>query len=243
MEDATPPNDRTGDPMTRSTAARWAGFTFLTYIAVAFPSMVLLTRATNAKGTAAQLAQVAAHASEVRLAVLLGLLSCFAAVVIAVLLHAFTRDEDRDLATLVLVARAGEGVLGAVGLPVLLALLALATDAPSTAGMDEATRITIAAFLLMPAQGVMLGAPFFAVGSLAFCWLLVRGRMVPRALAWLGVAASVVLVVGVPLNIAGFITGPAAFYLWMPMLAFEVPLGVWLLIKGVPDQARATTPT
>lgn len=229
--------------MTRSTAARGAGFTFLAYIAVAFPSMVLLTRATNAKGTAAQLVQVAAHASDVRLAIVLGLLSCFAAVVIAVQLYGFTRDEDHELATLVLVSRVGEGVLGAVGIPVLLALLAIATAAPSTAGMDQATRHTIATFLLMPAQSVMLGAPLFAIGSLAFSWLLVRGRMVPPALAWLGVLASVVLVVGIPLNIAGYLSGPVAFYLWMPMLAFEVPLGFWLLVKGVPERPLATRPT
>jgi hypothetical protein len=31
--------------------------------------------------------------------------------------------------------------------------------------------------------------------------------------------------------------------IWMPMLAFEVPAGVWLLVKGVPPRhplARAT---
>lgn len=229
--------------MTRSAAARGAGFTFLAYIAVAFPSTVLITRATNAKGIEAQLAQVAAHASDVRLAIILGLLSCFAAIVIAVLLYGFTRDEDHELATLVLVSRVGEGVIGVVGIPVLLALLAIATGAPSTAGMDDGTRQTIAGFLLMPAQSVMLGAPFFAIGSLVFCWLLVRGRMVPSALAWMGLVASVVLVVGVPLSIAGHISGPAAFYLWMPMLAFEVPLGFWLLIKGVPELPRATRPT
>jgi hypothetical protein len=33
--------------MTRTTNARIAGFTFLFYIAVAFPSMVLLERATS----------------------------------------------------------------------------------------------------------------------------------------------------------------------------------------------------
>jgi hypothetical protein len=229
--------------MTRSAAARVAGFTFLAYIAVAFPSSVLITRATNAKGTEAQLALVAAHASDIRIAIVLGLLSCFAAIVLAVLLYGFTRDEDHELATLVLVSRVGEGILGAVGIPVLLALLAIATNAPSTAGMDAAARQTIAGFLLMPAQSVMLGAPFFAIGSLAFSVLLVRGRMVPRALAWLGVFASAVLVVGVPLNIARFISGPTAFYLWMPALAFEVPLGFWLLIKGVPEIPSAMKPT
>jgi hypothetical protein len=215
------------------TSARVAGFTFLAYIGVAFPSMVLLTRATNATGTTAQLARIAEHAGDVRISIVLGLLSCFAAVVLAVALWGFTRDADPELATFVLVSRVGEGVLGAVGIPTQLAVLALATGSPSTAGMDPAVRETIASQLLMPAQSTMLGAPFFAIGSLAFAVLLVRRRLVPLPLAWLGVLASALLVVGLPLNIAGYITGPNAFYLWMPMLAFEVPLGFWLLFKGV----------
>jgi hypothetical protein len=42
------------------------------------------------------------------------------------------------------------------------------------------------AFLLMPGASVPLGAFFFAVGSLIFSWLLLRGRMVPISIARLG---------------------------------------------------------
>lgn len=42
--------------MTRRTNARIAGFTYLFYIAVAFPSMVLFNRATAGEGIAAKLA-------------------------------------------------------------------------------------------------------------------------------------------------------------------------------------------
>ncbi len=82
-------------------------------------------------------------------------------------------------------------------------------------------------------------AIFFAVGSTLFCWLLLRGRMVPVALAWLGVVASVLLVVILPLQRAGLFGGPMAWsasvtwLVWMPMLVFELALALWLLIKGV----------
>ena len=55
------------------------------------------------------------------------------------------------------------------------------------------------------------GEIYFAVGSTAFCWLLLRGRMIPVALAWLGVIASVLLVMLLPLQIAGFFGGPRAW--------------------------------
>jgi hypothetical protein len=82
-------------------------------------------------------------------------------------------------------------------------------------------------------------AIFFAVGSTLFSWLLLRGRMIPVALAWLGVLASVLLVVILPLQLAGLFGGPMAWsssvtwLVWLPMLVFEVVLALWLLIKGV----------
>src|SRR5438552_3170738 len=58
------------------------------------------------------------------------------------------------------------------------------------------------------------------------------------ALAWLGVVASVLLVLGLPLQLAGFLGGPVTWLMWLPMLVFEVVLGLWLLIKGVATPAR-----
>lgn len=82
-------------------------------------------------------------------------------------------------------------------------------------------------------------AIYFAVGSLIFSWLLWRGRMIPVVLALLGVIASALLVVILPLQLAGLFGGPmswsasVAWLVWLPMLFFELLLALWLLIKGV----------
>lgn len=82
-------------------------------------------------------------------------------------------------------------------------------------------------------------AIFFAVGSTLFSWLLLRGRMIPVALAWLGVIASVLLVVILPLQLAGLFGGSmtwassVTWLVWLPMLLFEVSFALWLLIKGI----------
>lgn len=82
-------------------------------------------------------------------------------------------------------------------------------------------------------------AIFFAVGSTIFCWLLLRGQLIPVALAWFGVFASVLLVVILPLQLAGLFGGATNWsesvdwIVWLPMLVFEVVLALWLLIKGV----------
>ena len=89
------------------------------------------------------------------------------------------------------------------------------------------------------------GAIYFAVGSLLFSWLLLRGQMIPIALARLGVVGSGLLVVIIPLQrtvLAG--GGPnwasmMTWFMWLPMLVFELTLAVWFIVKGVAAPARS----
>ena len=83
------------------------------------------------------------------------------------------------------------------------------------------------------------GEIYFAVGSTIFAWLLLRGRMIPTALAWLGVIASAVLVILLPLQLLGLFGGARAWsssitwFVWLPLLVFEIALALWFLTKGV----------
>jgi hypothetical protein len=212
--------------MTRRTNATIAGVTFLLYIAVGLTSLFLGRGATAGEGAAAKLASIAQHVPQMRSTVLLGLSTCFMAIVLAVTLYGITRDEDHELAVFGLVCRLGEGLVGVVSTVATLGLLWLATDAAESDAL---------ASFLFKAEGwsPLLAATLFAVGSTVFCWLLLRGRMVPASLAWLGVVASVLLVVVLPLQLAGILGGAITQLVWLPMLAFEVPLAVLLIFKGV----------
>jgi len=226
--------------MTRKTNSRIAGFTYLFYIAVAFPSMVLFDRATSGEGMAAKLASMAQHATDVRVAVVLSLLGCFSALVLAVTLHAITREQDSDLAMLALTCRVAEGVTGAASIPATLGLLWLATATGANAP-DAAAAQALGAFVLQGSP--LVAATFFAVGSTLFSWLLLRGRMIPSALAWLGVVASILLVVALPLQLAGLLHGAVTQLMWLPMAVFELVVALWLMIKGAaPSTPRRGAP-
>jgi len=174
--------------MTRTTAARVAGFTFLFYIAVGISSMAGAFR-----GPVAEVARYAQNAS---------------AVILALTLFMVTRVEQSVLAALGMIFRLAEGTLGSV--------------------LDLTGTIL--------SQRLLVVATLFAIGSTFFCWLLLRGRMLPRGLALVGVIASVILVIGLPLQLGGLLGPPLTMLMWMPMLAFEVPGGLWLLVKGVPSE-------
>lgn len=215
--------------MTLRTNARVAGFTLLFYIASGVASLFLFGRATGGDGVAEKIAAVARHTTDVRLTVLLVLSQGFSALVLAVTLRALTREVDRDLALLGFACRLVEGVTG-VFVARSLGLIWLATAGPEAT--DAGAARVLGAFLFrMGAWNA--GATFFAVGSAVFSWLFLRGKMIPAALAWLGVIASALLVALLPLQLAGLPGGTITQYVWLPMLVFEVALALWLIVKGV----------
>lgn len=228
--------------MTRTTNARLAGSMFLLYIAMGIGTIVLSSPIAGAEGVAAKLAAIAEHAPRMRLAIVLSQLIIVDALVLAVALYGLTRDYDRDIALLALTFRVAEGVIGAVCLLATLGLFWLATGTAAAAPDAVAANAIAAVLLKVEGWSPILGAFPFAVGSTLYSWLLLRSRSIPAPLAWLGVLASILLVVLLPARLAGFLGGPVTNFMWLPMLVFEVVLALWLLIKGVAMKA-AQRPT
>ena len=216
---------------------------FLLYIATGVAGMVLFSQATSgAEGTVAKLASISQHVTIVRLTVVLGVLTFMAAVTLAATLYALTRDQDRDLALLALCCRVGEGVIGAISAISTLELLSVATASGSAAGPDAAAVHALGDLLLKAGGGyTLVGATCFAVGSTLYSYLFLRARNIPGVLAWLGVLASLLLVAGLPLQLAGFLSGPATNFMWIPMAVFEVTFALWLLIMGVAATPKRTS--
>jgi Domain of unknown function (DUF4386) len=221
--------------MTRKTNARLAGFMFLFYIATALPEMRLFARASAGEGIAAKLASVAQHTTLMRWSIVFSMITFLDALVLGIALYGLTRNEDNELAVLALSCRVGEGVLNA--LPVAsFGLLWLATGAVVPTISDAATANVLGAWLLkIDASKTLVGATCFACGSTIFAYLLLRGRSIPVWLAWVGVVGSALLVVGLPAQLGGFITGMVTQVMWIPVAIFEIVLGFWFLIKGVAD--------
>lgn len=213
--------------MTSATNARIAGATLLIYIAAGMASLALTQSVGGGSDIAARLAAMAQNATPMRMAVLLDLLCCFCALTLAVTFYSLTSAQDAQLAMLAMVCRLVEGVLIATSASDSLGALWLA----SSAGPDEGAVQLLGAFILR--NEVALTSTFFAAGSFLFACLFLRGRLIPAPLAWLGVLASLLLLLVLPPQLAGFAKGPLLSAAWLPMLVFEVPLGLWLIFKGV----------
>lgn len=225
--------------MTRRTNARIAGITFLAYIAIGITSMVLSSRAAHGENVTQQLLSIPNNLPFWRASWLLEFSTTFCAFVLGVTLYALTRDQDRDLAMLGLVCRVGEGVLGAAGVQRSLGVLWLATS-PGVKALDATTTQALGTWLMHGQGSADVGATVFGVGSLVFSYLFLRGRMIPAALAWLGVIGSAAWVVGLPLHAVGVLRGAPITVIYAAVALFEVALALWLIVKGaaVPEDVE-----
>jgi NADH:ubiquinone oxidoreductase subunit K len=134
--------------------------------------------------------------------------------------------------------RLGEGLLAAIAPLPTLGLLWLGTSRAGSGGPDAAAADALGSLLLeVRGWNTTISATLFAVGSTLFSGLFLRGRLIPVPLAWLGVVASILLVVGLPLQLVEVLDGTIVQLMWLPMAAFEIPLAFWLLIKGVRSPA------
>jgi hypothetical protein len=145
---------------------------------------------------------------------------------------------------------AGMGSMAALGVPNLantvMAFCALGfgvTLYALTRSVDhDLATLAMACRLLEAAPGN--GEIFFAVGSAIFSWLLLRGRLIPSSLAMLGLVSSALLAMLLLLQSAGLFGGrtdwssPVTWFIWLPVLVFELAFMVWLLTKGVAPAAE-----
>jgi hypothetical protein len=219
--------------VTRAVVARIAGATFLLYIPVKVASAILFEGSVGRGAAASRLDAVAAHAGDLRTATVLALANCACALVMAVSLYFYTRTSHAELSTLVLVSRTGEAVLfGAFALSI-IALVSIATSS-TQASRDIDARL-VAAIIRSARHATLVASFFFAIGSAAFAWVLLRARLAPRSLAAMGLLGSLVPAAGMPLQIIGATGGFNTGLLWVLMFLFEIVLGVWLLASGGRD--------
>lgn len=223
--------------MNRRNYARLAGFTFLFYIANGIADMIVSGRVRSGPTTAAKLANIAQHVQLARLGTFLTFLTAVDALVLGLALYAITRDTEPDLALLALLFRVGEGIVGAVAALKSASIIEFATRCVPSAGTDV---LTVVGASLLYGGGATVGATLFAIGSTIFAYLFVRNGRIPAWLAWLGIVSSLILVVALSLQMAGVAQTGAAFWIWMPMLVYEVVLGFLLLIKGDRIDAGST---
>ncbi len=217
---------------TNKTTARIVGVLFLTATVTYILGSGLIESILNAPD---YLMNVFQNESRVVIGVLLEFIDAAAVVVIGVLLFPVLKKHNEAIAIGYVGARIIECILLIVAGVSLLLLIPL-SQGYVQAGASNAAYFQISGTLFMAESGLAFQVAMIALGlgSLPFCYLLYRSKLVPRAISVLGLIGYAALIASGSSEIFGYSIGMVLF---LPGALFEIAFPIWLIVKGFNSSA------
>lgn len=237
MTPKTRPADATSDDRTSSRRiVRIVGVLFLAAMFTYGPGSGITASVLDAPDT---LANVASNQTRFTIGAVLMLLNSVVVASIGVLLYPILRPHSERIAAGYYASRLAEAVLLTVGVISLLSLSGI-SEGYTNAGTAGAHLQSLAGVAIhVNDLAYQIGMAALGVGSLFFCYLLYRTRLVPRFLSVWGFAGYAVFLAGALLELFGVGVG---LLLSVPGGLFEVVFGAWLILKGfAPAAAEPAT--
>jgi Domain of unknown function (DUF4386) len=223
------PGREEGDAtVSNKTTARIVGVLFLAATATYLSGTLLIDSIVNAPD---YLIHVYPNRTQVTIGALLQFIDVACVVGICVLLFPILRKHSEPVALGYVVARIFDGAGVVVRGFAALSLIALSQQyvqagAPDASYFQELGTLLVAQYdLAFQIAMIALG-----LGSIPFCYLLYRSRLIPRSLAVLGLIAYAALLSSALLEVFGYSTG--VIFLYLPGAFLEIILPIWLIVKG-----------
>lgn len=181
-------------------------------------------------------ANIAASERLFRFSIVTDLFTYAAVIVLFWGLYVILKPVNRNVALLGVLFRVVENaILAACTLTAFIALRFLSGPVTYLQAFDAAQLQALArVFLSVYGLGLSIGFVFCGLGSAVFSYVWLKSGYIPRALAWLGIFASLLLtfMTMVTMIFPGVYAALGMTYM-VPMFFYEVGLGLWLLIKGL----------
>src|SRR5688572_6788659 len=192
------------------------------------------------KASPAYFTAVAAHSFQIRSAVLLSFVGAGLTVYIGISAFQIFRRYSTSAALLFLIVCAISCTLDVVQGGMIMTMLAISNEFVSTNAADPGLYKVIGA-AVASARRWAHATQLFAIGAWMFVFYisLFRFRLIPRALAILGLTGVLSQFIGVTLMM--FLGYGLISEMAMPLLPIQITVGVWLIIRGFKDPGQNTT--
>lgn len=154
----------------------------------------------------------------------------------AVTLYPVLERQNEALALAYVSARVLEAAVIVVGIISLLSVVTLRQDLAGSADADTAMLTTVGSALLAIHEWTFFFGPGIAlgIGSLLLASLMYTTRLVPRAIAVLGLVGGSLICASSGAVLFGLYEqlSTIGLVIALPVFAWEVSLAVWLIVKG-----------
>jgi hypothetical protein len=172
----------------------------------------------------------------VRAGAFLEVLLAIAVVGTAVTLYPIIKRQNEGMALGHVAGRLIEATIIAVGAISLLAVVTMRHDLAGTTGAEAATDVAVGQSLVAVHNWTFLFGPKLALGvnTVLLAYLMYRSRLVPRAIAVLGLVGGTLIFASGTAVLFGLyedlsVPGVAAA---APVLAWELSVATWMIVKG-----------
>jgi uncharacterized protein DUF4386 len=218
-----------------------AGAFYLLTFAASIPALFLLSPVLD---NPAYITGTGADTS-VLLGCFLDVITALAGIATAVTLYPVVKRQHEGLALGFVTSRLMEAAIIVIGVVSLLSIVTLRQDVAGTSGADGASLVTVGQSLVGVRDWTFLLGPnlMAALNAVLLGTLMYRSRLVPRLIPTVGLVGSALLLVDVTVIFFG---GYDLGSVWhgiaaAPIFAWELSLGVWLVVKGFRPSAIITT--
>lgn len=225
------------------TAARVAGFAFLFAITIVIIANYGISFRLIVPGNAAETARnIMAHELLFRINIACDLIYVVTIVVLLAALYVILEPIHRHLALVAALLRLAFASLWGLAALNMLGALRLLGDA-AYLPVFKADQLQTLARLHLAASfdAYYVGLPFWGLASTVCSYLWFRSKYVPRSLAAFGVISSAwcVICAFAYLIFPSFANTVGLWWFDVPMVMFELAIGLWLLFKGLGPSGMA----
>jgi hypothetical protein len=218
-------------------APRLLGAAFLFVAVASLISGQLLMSVIGSGNISDSLVHVSQQLNLVRLSSLGELVTSSGIVVLAALLYIVLHTQNKIIALVALGCWLAEAIFLAISQIGTFALLPVSLDFVQAGAPVHSFYQTLGAVLYNGVynQGYTIHMWFYCIGGLLWYSLFYTSRYIPRVISIWGLLAVSVGFIGIVLQVLGY---AVSIFVFLPILPFEVTIGVWLLIRGIKEQPQ-----
>lgn len=225
-------------------AARVAGFTFLSAIAIVVLANYGISFRLSVPGSAVDTARnIMANATLFRLNIACNLIYLVNVVVLLTALYIILKPVNQTLALVATFCKLVVAMMWGITALNMLGAMRLLGDA-SYLPVFKADQLQTLARLQLSSSydAYYVGLPFWGLASTIYSYLWFKSRFIPRGLAAFGVISSAwcVFCAFAFIVFPHFSATVNASWFDMPLVLFEMALGLWLLVKGLSPSGLAS---
>ncbi|MCJ7658056.1 MAG: DUF4386 domain-containing protein [Anaerolineales bacterium] len=166
------------------------------------------------------------------------LIEAVAIVLLAVLLYTTLKNQNKIISRWAFGLWIVEAVFVAIKQISAFSLLNVSQEFVKAGATDSSYFQTLGRLFYETFQfGYGVQMVFYCTGGILFYYLFFKSKYVPIAISLWGIAAASLAFIGTLVILFGY---DVPLYVFLPILPFELAIGVWLIVKGFNSSANAS---